>query len=58
MTGLFAVHYFDPRNHGMNMECHTVTASNAEDAIRKTQSMKTAKQYRTEWIECLGWSDE
>lgn len=58
MTGLFKVHYFDPKTRDYNMEAFSVVAANAEEAIRRANSLKSLKKYRVEWVECLGFSDE
>lgn len=58
MTGLFKVMYFDPKGRCMNMVSYTVTASNAEEAIRKADKMKDAQRYRVQEVDCLGFSDE
>lgn len=57
MTGLFRVTYFDPRGGHTNMEAFQVNARSAEEAIRKTNYMRSVKRYRAERVECLGWAD-
>lgn len=58
MTGLFEVLYFDPKEGAPNMESFRVVAANGEEAIRKTDKMKSAKHYRVEEVRCRGFSDE
>ena len=57
MTGLFRVHYFDAKRGYSNMEAFSVLASNAEEAIKKADGLKTMAYYRVEAVELIGWSD-
>lgn len=58
MTGLFRVHYFDPKEGALNVDAYSVIARNVEEAIRKANKLKLFKKYRVEYVESLGFSDE
>ena len=58
---LFRVTYFDPRGPEgpeLDMETYQVLARNAQEAIKRANSLKHLKLYRPQSVELVGVADK